>query len=53
MTKILLVEDNDMNRDMLSRRLERRGYAVVMALDGQQAVDDGSLGSARRSFSWT
>ncbi len=39
MTKILLVEDNEMNRDMLSRRLERRGYAVAMALDGQQAVD--------------
>ena len=34
MTKILLVEDNEMNRDMLSRRLERKGYAVVMALDG-------------------
>ncbi len=39
MTKILLVEDNEMNRDMLSRRLERRGYQVVMALDGQQGVD--------------
>ena len=39
MHKILLVEDNEMNRDMLSRRLERKGYAVVMALDGQQAVD--------------
>jgi CheY-like chemotaxis protein len=39
MTKILLVEDNEMNRDMLSRRLERKGYAVAMALDGQQAVD--------------
>lgn len=39
MTKILLVEDNEMNRDMLSRRLERKGYAVVMAVDGQQAVD--------------
>ena len=39
MTKILLVEDNEMNRDMLSRRLERKGYAIVMALDGQQAVD--------------
>lgn len=38
MAKILLVEDNDMNRDMLSRRLERRGYAVVCALDGLQAV---------------
>ena len=39
MKKILLVEDNEMNRDMLSRRLERRGYAVVMAVDGQQGVD--------------
>ena len=38
MIKILLVEDNEMNRDMLSRRLERRGYKVVCALDGQQAV---------------
>ena len=39
MTKILLVEDNEMNRDMLSRRLERRGYDVVIAVDGQQGVD--------------
>ncbi len=39
MTKILLVEDTEMNRDMLSRRLERKGYTIVMALDGQQAVD--------------
>src|SRR5688572_7443462 len=39
MIKILLVEDNELNRDMLSRRLERKGYAVVMALDGQQGVD--------------
>ena len=39
MAKILLVEDNEMNRDMLSRRLERKGYGIVMALDGQQAVD--------------
>ena len=39
MTKILLVEDNEMNRDMLSRRLERKGYAVVIAVDGQQGVD--------------
>ena len=38
MTKILLVEDNEMNRDMLSRRLERKGYHVIMALDGHQAV---------------
>jgi CheY-like chemotaxis protein len=38
MPKILLVEDNEMNRDMLSRRLERRGYQVVCAMDGEQAV---------------
>ena len=39
MPKILIVEDNEMNRDMLSRRLERRGFAIVMAVDGQQGVD--------------
>ena len=39
MTKVLLVEDNEMNRDMLSRRLERKGYAIAIAVDGQQAVD--------------
>jgi CheY-like chemotaxis protein len=38
MAKILLVEDNEMNRDMLSRRLLRRGFEVVMAVDGGQAV---------------
>ena len=38
MPKILLVEDNEMNRDMLGRRLERRGYQVVFALDGVEAV---------------
>jgi two-component system cell cycle response regulator DivK len=38
MIKILLVEDNEMNYDMLSRRLERKGYQVVMAVDGAQAV---------------
>lgn len=38
MAKILLVEDNEMNRDMLSRRLERRGYQVVMAFDGAQGI---------------
>ena len=39
MTKILLVEDNEMNRDMLSRRLERKGYQVVLACDGQAGVN--------------
>ncbi len=39
MPKILLVEDNEMNRDMLSRRLTRRGYELVIAVDGQQGVD--------------
>jgi two-component system, cell cycle response regulator DivK len=38
MAKILLVEDNEMNRDMLSRRLVRRGHEVIFALDGAQAV---------------
>ena len=38
MPKILLVEDNEMNRDMLSRRLEKRGYAIVVAADGLQAL---------------
>ena len=38
MAKILLIEDNEMNRDMLSRRLERRGYQVVIAADGGQGV---------------
>lgn len=36
--KILLVEDNEMNRDMLSRRLIRRGFEVPMAVDGRQAI---------------
>jgi two-component system cell cycle response regulator DivK len=39
MSKILLVEDNEMNRDMLSRRLERKGFDVVMAVDGQAGVE--------------
>jgi CheY-like chemotaxis protein len=38
MPKILLVEDNEMNRDMLSRRLIKRGYEVVIALDGEQGI---------------
>ncbi|MDE0887214.1 MAG: response regulator [Myxococcota bacterium] len=38
MKKILLVEDNEMNRDMLSRRLARKGFEVVIAVDGEEAV---------------
>ncbi len=38
MTKILLVEDNEMNRDMLSRRLQKRGYDVVLAIDGEDGM---------------
>jgi CheY-like chemotaxis protein len=38
MPKILLVEDNEMNRDMLTRRLERRGFQVVSAIDGRAGV---------------
>ena len=38
MAKILLVEDNEMNRDMLSRRLQRRGYEVALAVDGETGV---------------
>lgn len=38
MVKILLVEDNEMNRDMLSRRLAKRGFEVVMAVDGAEGV---------------
>src|SRR5215207_4877223 len=38
MAKILLVEDNEQNRDMLSRRLQRKGHTVVTAADGERAV---------------
>jgi CheY-like chemotaxis protein len=41
MPKILLVEDNEMNRDMLSRRLLKKGYEVIMAMDGEQAIEMG------------
>jgi len=37
--RVLLVEDNEMNRDMLSRRLSRKGFEVLMAVDGQQAIE--------------
>ena len=39
MTTILIVEDNEMNRDMLSRRLKRRGYEVLVAVDGEMGID--------------
>ena len=39
MPKLLLVEDNEMNRDMLSRRLVRKGYEVILAVDGQDGID--------------
>jgi CheY-like chemotaxis protein len=39
MAKILLVEDNEMNRDMLGRRLQRRGYEVIIAVDGGEGVE--------------
>ena len=38
MKKLLLVEDNEMNRDMLSRRLERRGFQVLVAIDGAEGI---------------
>lgn len=38
MPRILLVEDNEMNRDMLSRRLQRKGYSVLIAVDGEQGL---------------
>ncbi len=44
MPRILLVEDNEMNRDMLARRLERKGYEVVMARDGREGVDMALVG---------
>ena len=45
MSKILLVEDNEMNRDMLSRRLARKGFEVIIATDGQAGVDMASSSS--------
>ena len=39
MSNVLIVEDNELNRDMLSRRLERRGYAVTIAVDGQEGLE--------------
>ena len=45
MSKILLVEDNEMNRDMLTRRLERKGFVVIIAVDGQAGIDMASSSS--------
>lgn len=42
MKKLLLVEDNEMNRDMLSRRLARRGYEIAVAVDGEQGISEAS-----------
>ena len=47
MPKVLLVEDNEMNRDMLSRRLERKGFEVEIAVDGQEGVDKAQSAAAR------
>ena len=44
MARILLVEDNEMNRDMLSRRLQRKGFEVTMAVDGRQGVEMAQAG---------
>ena len=45
MTKVLIVEDNEMNRDMLSRRLQRKGFDVEIAVDGQEGLDMAASGS--------
>jgi CheY-like chemotaxis protein len=45
MAKILLVEDNEMNRDMLSRRLQRKGYDVEIAVDGVEGVEKATISS--------
>lgn len=44
MAKILLVEDNEMNRDMLSRRLQRKGYDVEIAIDGKEGIEKATSG---------
>ena len=51
MSKILLVEGNGMNRDMLSRRLQRRGYEVIITVDGQEGVSAGESPSDPCSIS--
>ena len=45
MAKILLIEDNEMNRDMLSRRLQRKGHDVAMAVDGRQGIEMAQSGA--------
>ncbi len=45
MSKILLVEDNELNRDMLSRRLKKRGFEIEIAIDGQQGIDMARAGN--------
>ena len=45
MPKVLVVEDNEMNRDMLTRRLERRGYEVISAVDGEDGLNKARSGS--------
>jgi two-component system cell cycle response regulator DivK len=40
MTTILIVEDNEMNRDMLSRRLQRKGYEILIAIDGEKGIEE-------------
>jgi len=45
MSKVLLVEDNEMNRDMLTRRLERKGFEVFIAVDGQAGINMASSSS--------
>ena len=47
MPKILLVEDNEMNRDMLSRRLARNGFEVAIAIDGKQGIAMAASGGSR------
>ena len=46
MTKILLVEDNEMNRDMLSRRLIKKKFEVLTAVDGQQGLEQARSGTS-------
>jgi CheY-like chemotaxis protein len=45
MSTILLIEDNEMNRDMLARRLQRKGYDVVVAVDGEEGLEKAQRGA--------